>query len=152
VEHYLASQEKTMIALQSFTRRVYLLVVAATFALIPKADGQEKTADLLLRSSCEQVLPIASQMFEKRGFTLHHTSTCASCFEGSTVQLYDASGNAVNATTANKRYVDRRYFAHSNIFRWYKERQFHAAAHLIAEQYESSCKISLVFGFSFYGV
>jgi len=141
-----------MILFPSCTRRVYLLVVAAILTLISQADGQEKTADLLMRSSCEQALPIASQMLKERGFTLHHPSTCTSCFEGSTVQIHDASGNAVSATTAYKRYVDRRYFPHSNIFRWYKEREFHAAAHLIAKPYESSCKISLIFGFSFYGI
>ncbi len=144
-----------MITLAFFVRRVthrQLSLAAAVFLLISQANGQEKTTDLLLGSSCERVLLIALPMFETRDLPLHHTATCAGCFEGSTAKLHDAAGNPVSTTTAYKRYVDHKYFPHASIFRWYTERDFHAVAHLIAVQEDTACKISLVFSFDFYGI
>ena len=129
-----------------------LLLAAAMCTSIPYANGQEKTTELLLVSSCERVLPIAFQMFEKRDLPLHRTATCAGCLEGSTAKLHDVAGNPVSATTAYRRYVVRKYFPHSNILRWYTEREFHSVAHLTATQDGTSCKISLVFNFDFYGI
>lgn len=139
----------------AFARRIphsHLLLAATLLPLISHANAQEKITDVLLPSSCERVLPIAMQTFEQRALPLHRSAACPGCFEASTTQLHDASGTPVSATTAYKRYVDRKFFPSSNIFRWYTEREFRAVAHLRAEQNETSCRVGLVFDFDFYGI
>jgi hypothetical protein len=129
-----------------------MLAFVVLLGLVSTVHAQDKTAELLFPMKCEQVIPIVVPMFEERGLKLHPVSKCATCFEGSTMELYDASGKTVRATAAYKRYVDHQDLPHSNIFRWYTEREFHALAHLVIEQHENACRVSLGFGFSFYGI
>jgi hypothetical protein len=137
-------------------RRYFLFIVLPgmfiSLAFSPMANAQAEVPDLVVKTSCEHIEPLTTELLEKSGFVLHETKDCSRCFAGETEHLRNPDGKAVSATTAYRRYIDRKNLPHSNPVVWYTERELRTSAKVKFVPSEGACRVSIAFGYTFYGI
>jgi|GEM_PF-2217366 len=131
-------------------RYLWFFVLPGVFA--PLANAQTRKTVPLFKGSCEQIEPLATGLLGKNGLVLHKTTDCNHCFAGDTEHLRDPYGKAVSATTAFRKYIDRKNLPHSNPVVWYTERELHTSAKLKFLPSEGTCRVDIAFDYSFYGI
>jgi hypothetical protein len=99
---------------------------------------------------CSAVETTAFPFFSGKSLPLSPQNNCPGCFIGKTSTLYDTAGKKVGTTRAMHLYMEpttRR----SNPIVWYEHSSMNTVAHLALREESSTCHVSLLFSYGWYG-